>query len=755
MRNLIHSLALSLSATAISWSGTTIAEQGSTASVIEEVMVTATRRETALQETAASITALTAKALTEMGAKGFIDYARFVPGVFFTDLGPSRKKYVIRGVQTEIGAGDSAPTVAQYLDEVPLTAFSVNQPDPNLYDVARVEVLRGPQGTLYGASSMGGTVRTVLNKPVLDKVQFGGEATLSSVEKGEEGYSFNAMLNFPIIDNTLGVRAVVSYEDIAGFVDNPRLNESDVNGGDRLTGRIMARWTPTESIEITALYLGQRADFDGVPRTDVASGELVQNTAILEPYSDDLDVYNVTANWDTRFGTFTFAASAFERDDTQPRIDQEFALAFGFIGPLAAGAFAEGDRSSDGEAYEFRFASDFDGMFNFVAGGFYNQSTETSTQNLFDVNGLTQALFPTAPAGSTTPVFEEIIEKDFEDTSLFGQATITFFEDWSFTAGLRWFDVEYVFTDTITEPPQFLGAPAVLPPDILTAGSKDTSLKFNLSWQATDDILFYFDAAEGFRRGGTNIASTFRAFVPESYQPDSLWSYQLGMNSQWLDGRVTLNAALYRIDWSDAQLKSLLSGDNGFGGTAFAFGVVNAGDVVIDGFELEFSAVMNEYFDFGASVSIMESELDSDASGLDPFRGLKGDDLPGNADFQAAAYFQFQKPFNAKLNWMLRADISHLGSRTTELRDFGLDANGNPDPTNPNPNYFEMDSYELINLRVGLVSDDWSAILFLNNVTDKRADQLFYTPFGQIGAGQQKTTVRPRTIGLTLKKAFY
>ncbi len=731
--------------------GPALAQEEGPGLLLEEVIVTATRRETTLQETPAAISAFLEEALEDMGAIGFEDYARFVPGLSFTDLGPSRKKYTIRGVQTEIGAGDSASTVAQYLDEVPLTAFGVNQPDPNLYDVQRVEVLRGPQGTLFGSSAMGGAVRTIMNKPDLVEAGWHGEGRVSTTDGGGTGYLINLMANTPLVDDRFAMRFVISSEQQDGFIDNTRTGQSDVNEGDRLTGRIMALYQPNDVFELSAFYLAQRSSLDGAWRTDPTAGEYVQRTALLEPYQDDMDIVNLTANLEMAGGTLTAIASHFDRDDSQDQIDQEYGYAFGFIGPLGAGAFADGDRDSSGEAYELRYTSNWDGKFNLVAGAFYNRTNETSVQNLYDVNGLTQAMFPEAPAGPNDPVFEEVIDREFTDKSIYANLSIALGERWTAMVGARWFDEEYVFTDTVTVPPTYLGFPADPPPAILSSSSSDVSPKFNLAWQVSDDVMLYLDASEGFRRGGTNIANTFRAFVPEAYGPDSLWSYELGMNSQWADGRVILNASAYHTDWSDAQLKTLLSGDNGFGGTAFAFGVVNVGDVTIDGLEIELSALASENLEVGGSLGLINAELADNAPGSDPFRGLKGDAMPGVPDVEASIYAQYTRPLSNGWELFLRGDANYVDSRSTELRQYGVDPDGNINPANPNPNYFVMDDYTIANLRIGARTDRWQAYLFANNLFNEDADMLFYLPFGQTEAGVQKIPLRPLTIGVTLR----
>jgi len=284
-------------------------------SVFEEIVVTALKRSSTLQSTPISISAVSAEKLEKMGADDMIDYIRSVPSLSLVDGGPGQRRLVIRGVQ---GTGEAQ--VGLYYDETPVTGApgagnspGDSQPDIKLFDVERVEVLRGPQGTLYGSGSMSGTLRVIFTKPNTTEFEGAFDGTISSTAHGGGNYELNGMVNVPLVEDKLAARAVLFWRDEAGYIDNVRLGIKDHNSQDTWDGRFMVRFNATENLTIDASAVLQRSNINGDNKWNPAIGELQIDEFTRTPFFDDTDIFNVTLNWDLDFATLTGSSSYYER----------------------------------------------------------------------------------------------------------------------------------------------------------------------------------------------------------------------------------------------------------------------------------------------------------------------------------------------------------------------------------------------------------------------------------------------------------
>jgi len=703
---------------------------------IEEIVVTATKRgEQGIQEVPMSVAALDESHLRDMGADDFLGYARSVPGLAVQDQGPGDKKYIIRGVQS-VGAA----TTGVYFDEIVMTANNRQdgggrQPDLKLFDIERVEVLRGPQGTLYGASSMSGTIRIVSNKP--DASQFASrvEGTLSNTHRGNENYRVNAMVNVPLIEDKLAVRGVYYSRDESGFIDNTRLGLKGINDEDTQGGRLSARLFATDDLTLTATGIYQKTQSDGRYGYEPSTGELEVGFYTQTAWRDEFYAANLTAEQKFASGTLLLTSSWFDRD-IEFNNDGTTILA-GILGrpPEQTRGLLAQPQSRSIWSNEARFSSAFDGPLNFVAGLFYQQekSNFNSRVDSADTNGQAEA--------DPLVYLWRTIDTEIKNSAVFGEVSYKLADRLTATVGARWFQFD------VNEQSSLLiaccagntpGSGSAAP----TASSdKDLNYKANLSFQATDDLLFYVQAAQGFRSGGNNEPGI--SVVPgcanaSSFGSDSLWNYEFGAKMAFLERRAIVNITPYYIDWSDMQVRA-------FNPVCNNARIDNAGAASIKGVEAEIILRPIEALQVNLSFNYNDAELTEDqpkttgtGGGTE---GLKGDDIPGVPRTSGSMGLQYTFPIaNMPFEGVLRGDYSYVGSSKTAFRPL-------TDST-----YRVQPSYALTNLRFGLEADTWDITLFVNNVFDKRAE-VSRLVFSQTRPDIIITN-RPREIGVTVSKSF-
>ena len=721
---------------------------------LEEIVVTALKRSTTVQDTPLSITAVSGELLERRGADDFIDYASSIPGLALVDQGPGERRLVIRGIN---GVGESQ--VGLYYDESFVTGApgaeadsGARQPDFKLVDIDRVEVLRGPQGTLYGAGSVGGTLRVITNKP--DASGFEGfiEADLSNTKSGSGNLGFSGMANLPIVDDTLAARFVGYYRDESGYIDNIALGNSNINDEETWGGRAALRWQPNDDVTIDLAAMVQRTDTGGRPEYFPGIGDLQTNRVTQENLIDDADIYSATLNWNLGFADLVFSTSYYERNlefnfDTTPFIagfdnngicaiqngqnpgtyvctPAEAAAHTDFINSFLP-ATVKQPQNIDNWTSEIRLSSTGDGMFDWTVGLF----TEDRSSDL-----KSQVLSAT-PEGLARVPFEYIFFRqafeEVEQLSVFGEVTWHITDQFRVTGGGRWFDYDKKNRGETIVGFSLVNAPPGPAPDG-DAGEEDTIFKFNASYDLSDDMMAYFQVVEGFRLGGANQSVFVQ--VPPQFNSDSVTNYELGAKTTLLGGSMTLNTALFQMDWENIQV----------GGTtpdgAFAF-IGNAGSAEVQGIEIELTSQPLENLLLSGGFTYLTAELSEDqVDSTGDFRapGLDGDEIPRVPDvtFGVAAEMYFQLPNN--LDGLLRIDVSHIDSRNTELR---------PDDVF----FLEIDDYTLTNVRFGIDGEKWSAQIYADNIFDEsgqsnRAFDAF--------TDRSIFAVRPQTFGVSLRRDF-
>ncbi|MDA5192836.1 TonB-dependent receptor [Govanella unica] len=712
-------------------SAVTLPAMAQSSGAIEEIIVTALKRSTNLQETPIAISAVSGAALASMGATGISDYVKAVPGLSLVDGGAGQRRLVIRGVQ---GVGEAQTGL--YYDETPVTGSpgtsndaGARQPDMFLFDVERIEVLRGPQGTLYGAGSMSGTVRVLFNKPNMTEYEGAVDGTVSNTEHGGMGYKINGMVNAPLVEGKLAARAVLYYNNQDGYVDSNILG-SNINDEKTWGGRFLLRAKPAENLTLDASVHIQRTDayvggWDGNnPRPYQSAYAIDMST------KDNSEIYNLTANWDIGFANITAVTSYYNRETKVPVDVTTFMKNIGQPMYTPSVLFYD-PQNVNNWTNELRMSSLGEGALHWTFGGYLEKRKAyiVSAQYMSDpISG--ERIFP------YNILTSRYIEDSLKQKALFGEVSYDFLPELTFTAGTRYFNYnkDIVGSTTIGFAP--IGA---IKTPAAEAHSKENGwvFKFNLSYKPTDHVMFYAQAAQGFRPGGANqVIGLAESLTP--YDSDSLWNYEAGVKSSWLDNRLVANITGYWIDWKDMQVQGRTANN------AFSF-VSNAGAARIKGVEFEFIArpldgwqigLTGDYRDAKLTKAQVNPNLNANLLSL----GRKGDRIPYVAKFSATLMTQYTHDVGNNMNLMVRGDVSYVGSSYSEYQ-----------PTYVY--YTRSPSYTLVGARTGLEGSDgdWGVYVFVNNLFDKEAIvRRTSSAFGS----NINFSAPPRTFGLNAKKNF-
>ena len=748
----------------------------SAAATIEEVVVTARKRSESTQDIPILITALSDEFLERGKIRDFADFAGQVPGLQFQDLGPGDKEYIIRGVNAK-----GSSTVGTYYDEAVITAINEgdgggSNVDIKLIDMERIEVLNGPQGTLYGANSMSGTIKFIPKKPELEAFDSFMEGDVSFTEEGSENYTVNGMLNIPM-GETAALRVVGWRSDNSGYIDEPRIKSGgrkNINDEDTNGGRIMLRFKPNERFTADASILAQDTDVGGsarytpkgitafntdnllpigtiaefrdgtalgipVPQAEAippftVTDELTNTDITKNSWGDEFYIASLTLNYEFDFGNVLATTNYFDRDLDFAFDSTPILLAFAVPVP---GITLEPE-SREVWSNEIRFSSNLGGRYEFVTGVYVQRE-----KSRIDVEVLT--ITPDGgPNGEFTPgdipgsdatfdtgntFFGTIEKKDTDQEAVFGEVNIDVTEELKLVGGLRYFWSSLDGTAETTHEFGFGTSP-------LEENSSDESAltyKVSASWDFDDDQMVYGTISTGFRIGGINRANIpFAPGIPKTYDSDELTNYEIGYKGNLLDRRLQLTTALYYIDWTDMSLGQY----DATGSIPF---LTNVGDAEVLGVEFNIDALLSDNWEFSIGGSVLNAELTEDQP-VDPFgnNGQDGDDIPNVPGEQGYAALNYNTPLSFGATLSSRFDVTYRGSTDTQ---FSTDSRFNVD----------LDSYVLANWSVFLEYNDWTFSAYVKNLTDERAQ------FDAISSDQDPLGIvgnRPRTWGISVKRTF-
>ncbi|MDN3638467.1 TonB-dependent receptor [Simiduia curdlanivorans] len=736
-------LSQALAMSAVSLSAPHVLAQDAAIFDIEEVIVTATRRAEGVQDIPYNITAVNGEALRELGATSLSKMAQFVPGMQMVDAGARGTSLVtlrgmnIGGLQASENQGGK-DVISRYVNDTPLLI------DFKLIDIERIEVLRGPQGTLYGRGAMGGTVRYILNKPSTEA--FEGEVygkMSQNAESDSLSYETNAIVNIPLSE-TVAARFAVGYLDDAGFIDytdvltQPGISNNsrvvkDANNEQTTSARASLRWEPTEEFYVQANYFVQ--DQDAGARQ--AGNELYTGNKYhsamryVEPYEAKDQLANVEFDWKTDyveiFSTTSLASftGRGQRDQTDLLVVDIWP---GYADFPEFSAFTQELDDVDTLVHETRFLSTGDGAIDWIAGIYYeNEESEGSsteyTPGYQDWAGI--------DTGWGEVEYLATNKDTFTEKAVFGEVTWHITDAMQVTGGLRRFEQTLNIKEdcTLLAIYNWNGTPgdATEPECDSGKGSvKDSVGKLNVSYDLTEDMMVYGTWAEGFRRGGVNIGPGLLA-SEKTYAPDKATNYELGLRSTWVDGRVTANAALFQIDWSDLQVPTK-SQENALNITK------NGQEGQIRGVELTLQAYATERLRLDGWITFYDTQLTEDAPEIN---GLEGDAFPGVPELQFNLAADYSIPLGAA-ELVLRGNYYWKDSVATQLND--TIAN--------NGDYVELDSYGLLNLSADYVQDQWNVKLFIDNATNEYYENGARGEARYGDRGSFRYVGNPRMIGL-------
>lgn len=693
-----------------------------------EIIVTAGKRQQPLHDVPSSISALSGERLEQLGASMFEDYAGFIPGLSTLSIGgPGQRNLHLRG----ISAGDDpAATVGVYVDDVPVGSSSAVGGGGRLaldlvpFDLERVEVLRGPHGTLYGASTLGGLFKYVTRAPNSRSTELRMEADLFDVDHGGTSWSVKAMANVPIATDIAALRVTGYHVDNAGWIDNVQLGQRDVNANRISGGRAALLLQPTVDLTIRLsaqlqdikTHDAAQVDLDsatGTPRV----GAFAKARTIANSLDQAYRQYAGLLDYDAGFARLTAITSyATLRSDIVRDISPTFSQLAGGV-PVAFGH----DLETRKFVQEVRLASPSTRRFEWLLGLFYTHEESDNAQRYRTLGG---------PFAALNPVGSADLPSHYKEYAAFGEVTANFGQRFDVTLGARWSRNEQGATQVtggvLSGVPvgQFLTDSAQSDDDIVTYV---VAPRFRLS----DDVLLYARAASGYRAGGPNAvlppAFTGGILIPKTFDPDTVWNYELGLKAMLLEQRLTLGVATFIVDWRKVQLLQQIQG---------LYFRTNGGKAESRGLEVEARYAATNNLQLGGSLAYMDATLREDTPAS--VGGRAGDRLPLVPRWTAAAFADYSFPLAGNMTGLIGASYRFVGQRPSSFA---------ASPSNPS---VMLNHYETLDLRAGIRTGPLTLTVFGRNLTKSIAElsALATGPLTALSVG------RPRTIGVSVATAF-
>ncbi len=732
---------------------------------IEEVVVTAEKRSSTVQKTPMSITAISGATLARQGTVSLEDVVRAVPGISMRSAGPGQTELEMRGLAS---SGGSSPTVGYYLNDVPLSppAAALNGKvviDPDLFDLNRVEVLRGPQGTLYGSGSMGGTIKLITQAPDLTRYAGTVEGILSGTDGGGINGGGNLMVNFPLINDKVALRIDGTDKYTSGWIDRivvspfpfesgscpgwygygcvrgnvaaaPQTQDHKDTNWELLQGAradLLVRPNADLSIDTQAMFqqitMGGYSEYDDPPGDGNGVLAHYQPYNFAEPFSDSFRLIANSIHYSLDWADFTLATSYWSREEKQTMDDSETIqnlTATDFFVPIG---YTEADYSRQ-YSEEFRVASPSGTRLQWIAGAFYSDlNSKFWAWNANPVYGAISAGGPAAnPQGI---IYGAHTPYKLEQVALFGQASYQITHSIRAAVGLRYF--RYNSTEDIWQngwgeeygnaTPQIIN---------ISTSSSGFTPSFNISWEPDSNLTVYATASKGFRPGGVNLPGPVSTcgVLPVTYGPDSVWNYELGEKARLLDNRLTVNGDVFFLNWQGVQ--QIVTPSCGYPYT------VNAGTAHSYGPELEATARVTDNVNLQASGTYTSSTIVSPDAGTGIAKGAPVLNIPKYTADLAAEY---NRPILDKYDLTARLSSSFIGPST----DIAYVVH-------------HLEPYTLLNFRMGLTDGPRSIYLFATNLTNKHAQiTVNNTSFSWVTPSLTRvSTNQPRTIGVDVTYKF-
>lgn len=733
-RQVFHRTAALLAATSLGCIAAAANAQAADSAGISDIVVTAQKRSESVLNVPIAITAISGDDLTKSQSFRLQDFVERVPGLQFLNGSGLFNQVVIRGVS----AGDATitSTVASYVDETPYTAVGSyagsTKITPNLdtYDMSRIEVLKGPQGTLYGSNALAGILKYVTNAPDTSRFYGSVDSGINTVNHGGTGYDFHGMLNVPLGETT-AVRLVGYYSNYAGYIDDPSRNASNINEirNYGFRGSFLFKPSSDLSVRLSALY--QKKAYDDIGSVDVApytlaplAGAYQHTTLIEQPGHVENQLYNLTIDWDMQFAKL-LSTSSYAKYKLYDITDYttEFGGFASFVYGEPTGISYPNTTSNKIFTQELRLASKDDQALEWQFGGFFTKQNASSLASLFPIDLTTKQIDFNPPINlgffKFTPTYREFAG--------FGNLRYNVTPTFDVSVGGRYSRIKQNFRQDSGGLLQ--GAP-------FTTSSKEGVWTYSADarWRFADKNMFYARVAKGYVPGGPNSVISLAA--PTSYRSSSTVNYEAGIKGKTFDNRVSYEISAFHIKWTDIQLVALVTNNN-VNPPVSVSSITNGGTAKSQGFEWNFTYAPVT----GLTLNVNGSYTDAKLTEATPasVNGQVGDRLPYSPHLQGSASGDYEWPLNDTLSGFVGGTYRYNGLRYANFSAAG------PRQT--------MRAYHLVDLRAGVQTDAWKLSAYIKNVGNARAIGWLYGPLDTTGP-QRAGIAQPRTIGASVGYKF-
>jgi len=686
------------------------AVEDKTVQVLLDLTVTTTRRPSLVSRTPASVSVASGEGLVAGRHNSLQDIAPEFAGVTITNMGPGRNKILVRGLSDGAFTGRTQSMVGLYLDDAPIT-YNAPDPDLRLVDVERVELMRGPQGTLYGVGSMGGVMRIVTRKPDLEHASAGVAASVAATDGGAASYSADAVVNAVLVPDRLALRAVAYSETAGGYVDDTAIRVKNANTMRRTGGRLAAALQVSPDWLFTAGATGQALRSDDSQYAQGGLPGLQRTIPVREPHHNDFIQAYASLEGPTALGRLKLSAAYLDHAfDT--RYDASLGLEV-FSSPTVVRTFDQSDKVRLAVA-EAVLSSPTSGRLQWLAGAFAARASDDLHMDL-TATGLALAV----------PLYIENRGDRLGEVAVYGEAAYAITRDLSLTVGARAFQAWLKTRSVRDQGGIILGFEG-------SRRTSDISPKVVLSWQASPSKLFYLQAAQGYRMGGFNTTGrTQQQFDAAEtgdqpnrrYRPDTLWSFEAGVKASFADRRLETRAAAFYTDWRDIQSDQFFP--SGLPYTA------NVGRGVNTGIEGEAALRVDRSLTVRLSAMVNGPQLKRP----DPTYPASADaSLPAVPRYSASLAADWRRELHPGLAATVYGRLAYVGSSILTFQERASSAMGN---------------YVTARFAAGLEGRSWRLTAYVDNPTNARGDTFaFGDPFTQ-GRVRQFTPLRPRTVGLS------
>ncbi len=748
---------------------------------LDEIVVTARKRTENLQDVPLSIDVFTQKDMQHLGINGFDDFATKTPSISFISTGPGTQLFVMRGVSDGSNPNYANTSATGFFVDDMSVSYSGVQPDLHLYDIERIEVLNGPQGTTYGASSMSGAIRYVTNKPDVNAFSAGVDFNGGHIQGGQQNWTYEGFFNAPLIDGVLGLRFSAFSDSHGGFITNAFNTRDWINGtvsnnapwaGKNYNrehvegGRVALKGVINDSWSASLTYSFQRQETRGAWDEDPTLAPRTVERFGPEGHLFEAKTLDFHLDGDVGIGDLVFASTYWSLPTRQQNEYSQYIQNFdgganeGFAcqndpvygtGPYTGCKvpiqYFEYHTNPQRWSNELRLSSKPGGRFHWLAGLYWEKTVDRNSGSTYYMPGLNtnspafqyyNVYNGAAPGSTSLPpgiIYAYTETSDYLQTTEFTNISFDLTNKLNVEAGVVHFHSNFRYNDPFG---QFAYAPTT--PVFTVGGSNKWDTKYGINYKITDKMMVYADFAQGFRDGGVNAGdpqSCYNKGVPQSYVPDTLNNYELGLKTQFFDNHLTWDTAAYLMHWK--QLQTIIYDASICPPSSY---YVNIGNARIYGFESNIDYKITSNWSMQASAGYTDSRV---VSSPDPdFEAEVGERLPYVPYFSWSANVRYDHPLpiNPELKGYGQIDFAHKGDMWDDLNVQG--SNGFPRILQP--------SYTIANLRLGLnpVGGHWLTELYVTNLFDKNA--IIYSNTGNFDLRQ--TTNEPRVFGVRMNYRF-